>query len=102
MNKDKCFACDEPVIYISHRGLYFSEKQAIPTEDYIVPIGKADVKREGNDVTVESATKVSWVNLRSRADTAYIYKDKGAGHFDDDFNHKFLIWFDNRRTIRNF
>jgi len=45
---------DEPVIYISHMGLYFSEKQAIPTEEYIIPLGKADVKREGKDITIVS------------------------------------------------
>ena len=45
---------DEPVIYISHRGLYFAEKQAIPTEEYLIPIGKADVKREGKDITIVS------------------------------------------------
>ncbi len=45
---------DEPVIYISHRGLYFAEKQAIPTEEYLIPLGKADVKKEGKDITVVS------------------------------------------------
>lgn len=44
---------------------------------------------EGNDVTVDSATKVSWAALYSRAETAYLYKDKGAAHFDGDFTHKF-------------
>ena len=45
---------DEPVIYFAHRGSYFAEKQAIPTEEYLVPIGKADVKREGKDITIVS------------------------------------------------
>ena len=45
---------DEPVIYISHNDLYFSEKQAIPAEEYLIPLGKADVKREGEDITIVS------------------------------------------------
>ena len=45
---------DEPVIYISHRGLYFGEKEAIPTEEYLIPFGEADVKREGEDITIVS------------------------------------------------
>ena len=45
----------------------------------------------GNDITVDSATKVSWVDFRTRVDTAYLYKDKGLNHFNGDFNHKFEI-----------
>ncbi len=45
---------DEPVIFMSHRGLYFGEKEAIPTEDYLIPFGKADVKKEGKDITIVS------------------------------------------------
>jgi len=41
-----------PVIYMPHRTLYFAEKEAIPTEEYIIPLGKADVKRKGKDITV--------------------------------------------------
>jgi len=42
---------DNPVIYIEHKLLY-SEKGFVPEEDYIVPLGKAEVKREGNDITL--------------------------------------------------
>ena len=48
---------------------------------------------EGNDVTVDSATKVSWVDLLTRIHTAYLYKDKGVNHFSGDFVHKFEIFF---------
>lgn len=50
---------------------------------------------EGGDVTVDSATKVSWVSLLSRSETAYLYKDKGIDHFDGDFTHKFELQFSN-------
>jgi len=45
---------NEPVVYISHRGLYFGKKEAIPTEEYLIPLGKADIKREGKDITIVS------------------------------------------------
>ena len=43
---------DNPVIFIEHRLLY-SSKGAVPEDDdYVIPIGKADIKREGKDVTI--------------------------------------------------
>jgi len=41
-----------PVIYFEHKFLYRRIKAILPTDDYIVPIGKADVKRPGNDISV--------------------------------------------------
>jgi pyruvate/2-oxoglutarate/acetoin dehydrogenase E1 component len=32
--------------------MYFRSKQVLPTEEYLIPFGKADVKREGQDVTI--------------------------------------------------
>ena len=43
---------DDPVVYIGYGALYFGPKEPIPTEEYLIPFGKADVKREGNDVTI--------------------------------------------------
>ena len=42
---------DNPVVFIEHKLLYFS-KGLVPEREYVVPIGKADVKRGGTDVTV--------------------------------------------------
>jgi acetoin:2,6-dichlorophenolindophenol oxidoreductase subunit beta len=42
---------DNPVIFLEHKLLYFT-KGPVPTTDYVVPLGQADVKREGKDVTV--------------------------------------------------
>jgi pyruvate dehydrogenase E1 component beta subunit len=47
---------DDPVFYIEHRLLAW-EQGPVPTDDYVVPIGKAAVKREGTDVTI-----VTWSN----------------------------------------
>ncbi len=42
---------DNPVIFLEHKVLYFS-KGPVPEGDYTVPLGVADIKREGKDVTV--------------------------------------------------
>lgn len=44
----------DPVLYFEHKKCYLSVTGDVPDEDYIVPIGKADVKREGSDITVIS------------------------------------------------
>ncbi|MEK7870479.1 MAG: transketolase C-terminal domain-containing protein, partial [Nitrospirota bacterium] len=41
-----------PVIYFEHKFLYRRIKAVLPQEDYIVPIGKAEVKRTGTDLSV--------------------------------------------------
>jgi len=44
---------DNPVIFLQHKMLMFSpDKADIPDEEYTIPLGKAEVKREGKDVTV--------------------------------------------------
>ncbi len=42
---------DEPVIFIEHKLLYMT-KGEVPDEEYLLPIGKADIKRAGEDVTL--------------------------------------------------
>ncbi len=48
---------DNPVIFIEHKLLY-REKQRIPTDEYVVPLGVADVKREGSDVTCVATSQM--------------------------------------------
>jgi len=44
---------DNPVLFLEHKMLYFTRGDAPdPGEEYTVPIGKADVKREGKDLTI--------------------------------------------------
>ncbi|MFS0751986.1 alpha-ketoacid dehydrogenase subunit beta [Oceanobacillus sp. 1P07AA] len=43
---------NDPVIFLEHMKLYRSFRGEVPEEDYTVEIGKADVKREGSDVTL--------------------------------------------------
>jgi len=41
-----------PVVYLEQKYLYRRLRQDLPAEDYIVPLGTADVKRAGSDVSV--------------------------------------------------
>ncbi|KXG78311.1 2-oxoisovalerate dehydrogenase subunit beta [Fervidicola ferrireducens] len=42
---------DNPVLFAEHKLLY-RVKGEVPDDEYVLPLGKADVKRKGNDVTV--------------------------------------------------
>ena len=42
---------DDPVIVLEHKLLY-AKKEEIPEEEYLIPLGLADVKREGKDLTI--------------------------------------------------
>jgi 2-oxoisovalerate dehydrogenase E1 component beta subunit len=43
---------DDPVIYFEHKYLYRRVKEELPQEEYLVPIGQADIKRPGEDISV--------------------------------------------------
>lgn len=42
----------DPVLFFEHKFLYRRIKEDLPEDDYIVPIGKAKVRREGRDISV--------------------------------------------------
>lgn len=43
---------DDPVLFFEHKFLYRRIKDEVPADDYIVPLGKALVRREGTDATI--------------------------------------------------
>ena len=43
---------DDPVIFLEHKRTYRSVRGEVPDDDYTLPIGVADVKREGTDATI--------------------------------------------------
>lgn len=45
---------DDPVLFFEHKALYRSVKGEVPEHEYLIPIGKGDVRREGEDITVIS------------------------------------------------
>src|SRR5499427_5322617 len=42
----------DPVIYFEHKFLYRRVKEELPSDDFVVPIGKAAIRRTGRDITV--------------------------------------------------
>lgn len=42
----------DPVLFLEHKRAYRMIKGEVPADDYVLPIGKADVKRSGKDITV--------------------------------------------------
>ncbi len=48
---------NNPVIFIEHKLLY-NTKGFIPEENYVVPLGKADIKRVGKDITIIAISKM--------------------------------------------
>jgi pyruvate/2-oxoglutarate/acetoin dehydrogenase E1 component len=55
---------DNPVLFIEHKLLYQTEGP-VPDEDYTIPLGKADIKREGNDVTIITWSKMVMDSLEA-------------------------------------
>lgn len=55
---------DNPVIFLEHVLLY-SMKGEVPDEDYTVPIGQADVVRQGSDITIVTYLKMRHVSLKA-------------------------------------
>jgi pyruvate dehydrogenase E1 component beta subunit len=53
---------NDPVIFMESE-LMYGDKGQVPTEEYLIPIGKADIKREGTDVTIVSFGKMMKVAL---------------------------------------
>lgn len=43
---------NDPVLVLEHKFHYKRLKGPVPDDDYIIPIGKGDIKREGEDVTI--------------------------------------------------
>ncbi|MGG7665944.1 pyruvate dehydrogenase complex E1 component subunit beta [Dyadobacter sp. BHUBP1] len=48
---------NNPVIFMESEVMY-GDKMAVPEEEYLIPLGKADIKRQGKDVTIVSFGKM--------------------------------------------
>ncbi|MGZ5246120.1 MAG: pyruvate dehydrogenase complex E1 component subunit beta [Flavitalea sp.] len=58
---------NDPVMFMESEVMY-GDKGEVPAEEYIIPIGKADVKRQGTDVTIVSYNKMMKVALGAAAE----------------------------------
>ena len=58
---------EDPVMFMESE-LMYGEKFDVPEEEYYIPLGKADIKREGTDVTIVSFNKMMKVALGAAAE----------------------------------
>src|SRR5215203_3644623 len=58
---------NDPVIFMESEVMY-GEKGAVPAEEYLIPLGLADIKRQGTDVTIVSFGKIMKVALAAAAE----------------------------------
>ncbi|MGD0459663.1 MAG: alpha-ketoacid dehydrogenase subunit beta [Terriglobia bacterium] len=56
---------DNPVIFYEHKFLYRRIKEEVPEGDYVIPLGKAAVRREGNDMVVITYGAMVWAALEA-------------------------------------
>ena len=58
---------EDPVIFMESEVMY-GDKSEVPEEEYYIPLGKADVKKQGRDVTIVSFNKMMKVALGAAAE----------------------------------
>ncbi len=56
---------DDPVLFFEHKFLYRRIKEELPTEEYVVPIGKAIVRRPGRDLSIITYGAMMWTALEA-------------------------------------
>jgi acetoin:2,6-dichlorophenolindophenol oxidoreductase subunit beta len=56
---------DNPVVIFEHKISYKKVKGPVPADDYIIPLGVADVKREGSDITIIALSSMVQTALRA-------------------------------------
>jgi 2-oxoisovalerate dehydrogenase E1 component beta subunit len=66
---------DDPVIYLEHKYLYRRIKEELPKGDYVVPIGKAAIRREGTDLSILTYGAMLYPCLEA---AATLEKERGA------------------------
>jgi len=56
---------DDPVLFLEHKFLYRRVKDRVPDADYVVPIGKAAIRRPGADLTIVTYGAMVWTALEA-------------------------------------
>jgi 2-oxoisovalerate dehydrogenase E1 component beta subunit len=61
---------NNPVLFLEHKFLYRRIKEELPEDDYIVPIGRAIVRREGRDLTIITYAAMMHTSLEAAEELA--------------------------------
>ncbi len=59
---------NNPVMFLEHEGLYNSKGEVPDDPEFVVPFGKAEVKREGKDVTIVAYSRMTVLALAAAAE----------------------------------
>jgi pyruvate dehydrogenase E1 component beta subunit len=60
---------DNPIIFVEHKSLYF-EKGEVPEGKYTVPLGEAEIRREGRDTTIVATNTMVGRSLKAAEEVA--------------------------------
>jgi pyruvate dehydrogenase E1 component beta subunit len=55
---------DDPVIFFQHKKL-FGESNPVPDGEYLIPLGKGDIKRKGKDITIITYSRMTYLSLEA-------------------------------------
>ncbi len=55
---------DDPVVVFQHKKL-FARKGPVPEEEYLIPLGKGDIKRKGKDITIITYSRMTYLSLEA-------------------------------------
>jgi pyruvate/2-oxoglutarate/acetoin dehydrogenase E1 component len=55
---------DDPVIFFQHKKL-FSQTGPVPEEEYLIPLGKGNIRREGRDITLVTYSRMAYLSLEA-------------------------------------
>lgn len=55
---------DNPVLFFEHKALYFTQGE-VPENEYTIPLGEADIKREGTDITMIATMNMVHLSLKA-------------------------------------
>jgi 2-oxoisovalerate dehydrogenase E1 component beta subunit len=61
---------EDPVLYLEHKKLYRKVREELPDEDFLVPIGRAAIRREGKDIALVTYGAMVHTALESAATLA--------------------------------
>ena len=60
---------DDPVIFLEHKALY-NNKGLVPEHEYVLPFGRADIKRPGTDITLVATSRMVLYSLDAATELA--------------------------------
>jgi pyruvate dehydrogenase E1 component beta subunit len=56
---------EDPVVFLEPKSIYRSIREEVPEEDYVIPIGKGRIAREGSDVTIVTYGAMVHVSVKA-------------------------------------